>query len=289
MQVYLDRLMIKYKDVTEKQFSDVLSKISSRQIFLPNTPINPIHGTSIRDYHRVIHIGHGEGAIFIGWKHNSANEKDSYDMKVEFNPSKFENDELQKDGYEKVFEIVFGTLNTVLKSNKRVVNGMDIAFDMERSMSDIVSYSKTGRQQDRHKGTIYYGNRNKNGYLKIYDKKKELLVKFGRLVESEFLTRIEYSWRDSDGVVVDEIRKSPPFSIDESYVFSILDLKNVRGALKACLICYSNGTMDMKEFPRRTKESIKKALEEMDHLAVDTILQDCWLSILENIKNYTRL
>jgi hypothetical protein len=47
--------------------------------------------------------------------------------------------------------------------------------------------------------------------------------------------------------------------------------------------------MDMKEFPRRTKESIKKALEEMDHLAVDTILQDCWLSILENIKNYTRL
>ncbi|MEC3463089.1 hypothetical protein [Bacillus thuringiensis] len=289
MQVYLDRLMIKYKDVTEKQFSDVLSKISSRQIFLPNTPINPIHGTSIRDYHRVIHIGHGEGAIFIGWKHNSANEKDSYDMKVEFNPSKFENNELQKDGYEKVFEIVFGTLNTVLKSNKRVVNGMDIAFDMERSMSDIVSYSKTGRQQDRHKGTIYYGNRNKNGYLKIYDKKKELLAKFGRLVESEFLTRIEYSWRDSDGVVIDEIRKSPPFSIDESYVFSILDLKDVRGALKACLICYSNGTMDMKEFPRRTKESIKKALEEMDHLAVDTILQDCWLSILENIKNYTRL
>ncbi|MFY4652857.1 hypothetical protein ACOVJV_29135 [Bacillus pacificus] len=281
--------MIKYKDVTEKQFSDVLSKISSRQIFLPNTPINPIHGTSIRDYHRVIHIGHGEGAIFIGWKHNSANEKDSYDMKVEFNPSKFENNELQKDGYEKVFEIVFGTLNKVLKSNKRVVNGMDIAFDMERSMSDIVSYSKTGRQQDRHKGTIYYGNRNKNGYLKIYDKKKELLAKFGRLVESEFLTRIEYSWRDSDGVVIDEIRKSPPFSIDESYVFSILDLKNVRGALKACLICYSNGTMDMKEFPRRTKESIKKALEEMDHLAVDTILQDCWLSILENIKNYTRL
>ncbi|MEC3541123.1 hypothetical protein P9135_14395, partial [Bacillus thuringiensis] len=261
----------------------------SRQIFLPNTPINPIHGTSIRDYHRVIHIGHGEGAIFIGWKHNSANEKDSYDMKVEFNPSKFENNELQKDGYEKVFEIVFGTLNTVLKSNKRVVNGMDIAFDMERSMSDIVSYSKTGRQQDRHKGTIYYGNRNKNGYLKIYDKKKELLAKFGRLVESEFLTRIEYSWRDSDGVVIDEIRKSPPFSIDESYVFSILDLKDVRGALKACLICYSNGTMDMKEFPRRTKESIKKALEEMDHLAVDTILQDCWLSILENIKNYTRL
>ena len=289
MQVYLDRLMIKYKDVTEKQFSDVLSKISSRQIFLPNTHINPIHGTSIRDYHRVIHIGHGEGAIFIGWKHNSANEKDSYDMKVEFNPSKFENNELQKDGYEKVFEIVFGTLNKVLKSNKRVVNGMDIAFDMERSMSDIVSYSKTGRQQDRHKGTIYYGNRNKNGYLKIYDKKKELLAKFGRLVESEFLTRIEYSWRDSDGVVIDEIRKSPPFSIDESYVFSILDLKNVRGALKACLICYSNGTMDMKEFPRRTKESIKKALEEMDHLAVDTILQDCWLSILENIKNYTRL
>lgn len=289
MQVYLDRLMIKYKDVTEKQFSDVLSKISSRQIFLPNTPINPIHGTSIRDYHRVIHIGHGEGAIFIGWKHNSANEKDSYDMKVEFNPFKFENNELQKDGYEKVFEIVFGTLNAVLKSNKRVVNGMDIAFDMERSMSDIVSYSKTGRQQDRHKGTIYYGNRNKNGYLKIYDKKKELLAKFGRLVESEFLTRIEYSWRDSDGVVIDEIRKSPPFSIDESYVFSILDLKNVRGALKACLICYSNGTMDMKEFPRRTKESIKKALEEMDHLAVDTILQDCWLSILENIKNYTRL
>ncbi|MCU4869581.1 hypothetical protein OCD62_27530, partial [Bacillus paranthracis] len=64
---------------------------------------------------------------------------------------------------------------------------------------------------------------------------------------------------------------------------------NVKGALKACLICYSNGTMDMKEFPRRTKESIKKALEEMDHLAVDPILQDCWLSILENIKNYTRL
>ncbi|MGI2813750.1 hypothetical protein ACRS7A_22480, partial [Bacillus cytotoxicus] len=92
-----------------------------------------------------------------------------------------------------------------------------------------------------------------------------------------------------DGVVVDGMRKSPPFSIDELYSFSILDLKNVKGTLKACLICYSNGTMDLREFPRRTKESIKKALEEMDHLAVDTILQDYWLSILENIKKYIRL
>ncbi|WP_242448063.1 hypothetical protein, partial [Bacillus thuringiensis] len=253
--------MIKYKDVTEKQFSDVLTKISSKQIFLPNTPIRSEHGTSVRDYHRVIHIGYGEGAVYIGWKHNSEKEKDSYDMKVDFNPSKFENNELQKDSYEKVFETVFHTLNAVLKSNKRVVYGMDIAFDIERHMSDIVSYSKTGKQQDRHKGTVYYGNRNKDGYLKIYDKKKELYNHFKRMIEEENLTRIEYSWRDSDGVVVDEIRKSPPFSIDESYTFSIFNLNNVKGALKACLICYSNGTMDMKEFPRRTKESIKKALE----------------------------
>ncbi|MGH0854914.1 hypothetical protein, partial [Bacillus cytotoxicus] len=285
----LDRLMIKFEDVTERQFSDVLTKITAKQIFISNTIIHEHHGTSIRDYHRNLHIGHGEGKVFIGWKHNSAKEKDSYDMKVEFNPSKFENDEIQKDGHEKVFKVVFDTLNDVLKANKRLITGLDIAFDIERSMSDIVSYSKTGRQQDRHKGTIYYGNRNKDGYLKIYDKKKELLVKFNRLVESEFLTRIEYSWRDSDGVVVDGMRKSPPFSIDELYSFSILDLKNVKGTLKACLICYSNGTMDLREFPRRTKESIKKALEEMDHLAVDTILQDYWLSILENIKKYIRL
>ncbi|WP_238546651.1 hypothetical protein [Bacillus thuringiensis] len=66
--------MIKYKDVTEKQFSDVLTKISSKQIFLPNTPIRSEHGTSVRDYHRVIHIGYGEGAVYIGWKHNSEKE-----------------------------------------------------------------------------------------------------------------------------------------------------------------------------------------------------------------------
>lgn len=289
MQVCLDRLMIKFEDVTEKQFSDVLTKITSKQIFIPNTIIHEQHGTSIRDYHRNLHIGYGEGKVFIGWKHNSAKENDSYDMKVEFNPSKFENNEIQEDGYEKVFKVVFETLNSVLKTNRRLITGLDIAFDIERSMGAIVSYSKTGRQQDRHKGTIYYGNRNKNGYLKIYDKKKELFEKFKRLIEKEDLTRIEYSWRDSDGVVSDGMRKSPPFKIDDSYVFSLLNLENVKGTLKACMICYSNGTMDLKEFPRVTKENIKKALDGMEQLALDSVLQDYWLSILENIKKYIRL
>ncbi|MEB9607989.1 hypothetical protein P4J26_31175, partial [Bacillus cereus] len=40
-------------------------------------------------------------------------------MKVDFNPSKFENNELQKDSYEKVFETVFHTLNAVLKSTDK--------------------------------------------------------------------------------------------------------------------------------------------------------------------------
>ena len=148
-----------------------------------------------------------------------------------------------------------------MQGHKRLICGLDIAFDFPLEQSQVVCVSLTGKSQDRRKGTLYYGERNNDSYLKIYDKKKELKQKQKIDIDQEALTRIEYSFRYSDGLLINDITRIP-FKIAQYYTFSLLDISKVSGTLKACVLAYTNGHMDLKEFPRRTKESIKKPCQK---------------------------
>lgn len=287
--VYLDRLILKYEKVSEEQFEKFLRSLNARQVLVKNTIVKYTLGTTIKDFHHNLNIGKGEGAIFIGYKHNSSKQTKEYNLKVEFNPSKLQDQSLHEDDVNAIQKFVFGTLNNALKGNKRLVTGFDVAFDLTVNNSRIVPVSNTGRMQDRHKGTIYYGNRGKHGYLKIYDKKKELLEVHNREITDDDLTRIEFSFRISDGLVINDLCKEPIFRISDLYNFSFIDYESLKGTLKACVLAYSTGMMDLKEFPRRTKDNIKKALKDMDQLDLDHALKSNWENIITDVKQYIQI
>lgn len=284
--VYLDRLILKYEKVTEEQFEKFLRSLHARQVLVKNTIVKYTIGTTIKDFHHNLNIGEGEGAIFIGYKHNSSKQTKEYNLKVEFNPSKLQDQSLHEDDVNAIQKFAFGTLNNCLKRNKRLVTGFDVAFDLTVNKSRIVPVSTTGRMQDRHKGTIYYGNRGKHGYLKIYDKKKELLEVHNREITDDDLTRIEFSFRISDGLVINDLSKEPIFRISDLYNFSFIDYDSLKGTLKACVLAYSTGLMDLREFPRHTKDNIKKALKDMEQLDLDHVLKSNWENIINDIKQY---
>jgi len=278
VSVRLDRLLLVYEAVTESQFDDMYNGLTAFQHKLPW--IYRKIGVSIADYHLGLHIGSGEGSIYIGFKHNSASQSGAYKMKIEWNPAKEQ--EVFESGS---VDLLFSIINSKLWNNKRVIRGMDIAFDLEVDKSNLVATSLTGRNQDRRKGTIYYGDRNNDGFLKIYDKKKELKEKQKKEIEAASLTRIEYSWRHSEGLKLNDLSKAP-FRVADKYKVALLDPESVDGTLKGCLLSYVRGEMDLKEFPRRTRENIKKALTDMEQLALDTYLEGQYSNILLDVKKY---
>lgn len=97
-------------------------------------------------------------------------------LKLEINPNKH---------YDKP---VFHALQKII--NQFCVSGTlkkyDYAIDIPCRLSDIKVFN-TRKEKGLYKGTVYYGQRNKEGYVKIYDKTKETGL-------SSPLTRVEHTF-----------------------------------------------------------------------------------------------
>lgn len=314
VNVVLDKLVLKYKSVSEKQFEQIVSKITAQQIFVPNTPIFLKVGLAIDKYHQNIHIGFGEGAVHIGWKHNAARQNNlGYDMRIEFNPYKFSRQEFHEDRVDKLYDVVFKNINTVLGAyHSKTILAFDLAFDIPKKMSEIIVVSLTGKGLNRVKGTLYFGSRSETGHLKIYDKKKERLNAFKKqyrkkvkertatstdletlidLEESSDLTRIEHtSYFGSDGLNLMFLDKRTRIrNINEEYAISFLDTSELTAEVKSCVLCYQRGEVELREFKRAMKSKIKEVVKEMEQLDLDSIATTSWPSIVDEITKYIRV
>lgn len=81
----------------------------------------------------------------------------------------------------------------------------DYAVDIPMSL-DSVQVFQSRKERGLHKGTRYYGQRNKHGYCKIYDKQKE------QGLES-CLTRVEHTLRADTVVSLEKVMILDPKSI----------------------------------------------------------------------------
>lgn len=97
-------------------------------------------------------------------------------LKLEINPNKH---------YDKS---VFKDLQKII--NKFCISGMlkkyDYAIDVPCKLSDVQIFN-TRKEPGLHKGTRYYGQRSRDGYVKIYDKTKESGLDYS-------LTRVEHTF-----------------------------------------------------------------------------------------------
>ncbi len=272
----LDNLILNVSNVS---FEEYTSFISDLYLHIGTNHIQRYQGLRAREYHYNVLVGSGGGAAYIGYQHNSEKtSRKGFTLKMEFNPSKMtkEQSELRK-----VFFKAFGGHETLVK-------GGELALDVECSINSIIPISVTGRAQDRHKGTIYFGCRGKHGYLKIYNKKKELSEVQHIEIESENLTRIEFSFRFEKPCTVEEFR-NVDLGMNKLYkifILSDLDLSGVDPVVKACVYSYKNGFQDIKDFSRTYKNKIKKALEGSEEINLDRTFQSAKEKIILTINSY---
>lgn len=85
-----------------------------------------------------------------------------------------------------------------------VIRKFDICADLPCFLDDVIVRSR--REPGLFKGTRYYGQRHQHGYMKVYDKGKELRDhKIDISSDPVMLTRVEYTLMDDQPLPKDEV------------------------------------------------------------------------------------
>lgn len=224
MKFSIDKLAVEYM-VTKDELTIVLDHFESIGCVVKrwNDESSPYHrNASIKGEN-------GEG-VFIGYhvKRIAPLYKEGKylnALRIQFNPCKISDDILQG----------IQVLHRVLSENAWTVPRVDVAFDFPTKLDNILVISKTARKKKPplYETTDYYGKRESDGSLKVYDKALEMYVKYGVKVDSP-LTRVEYTYkpkskegREVQGLLIEE---------DLSRRYHVLNLENATKKEKATLL-----------------------------------------------------
>lgn len=283
MRTSMDNLILYVENVTDYQFSNFNQQLEIAETYGRIPRVKYFVGVRITQYHHNLTIGEGGGAVYIGYKHNTAKEGsyDGYRLRMEVNPSKHGGKSMEKakEWFNELFVQSF--LN-----NQKKIKGIDIAYDIPIAKNDLYVVSKTGREKQILKGTVFYGERSQHGHLKIYDKKKELKERQGIEIPEEHLTRIEFSVRIEEPMTIQLFASIGHMHINDMYQVSELKIDNSEGLVKACLIAISTGEMQMNELTRTYQNKTKKALASMGLLDLDHEYTNAQKEIINIIKQY---
>jgi hypothetical protein len=265
----LDNLVLIIENVTStdmEQFNKGLERID----FSGNIEVNFYIGKQISQYHYNYHIGaFGEqGAIHIGWKHNNAkgiernhDSQEMHKMRIEFNPS-----------HQPPDRPIFDIFREIFLNHKKRIYYMDLAIDTETDLRTLNISSLTGKDRNIVHGTIYYGQRGKDGRLKVYDKKKEQSVKHKIKPENlpyEHWTRLEYTVKFEEGITIDNIINYKP-KINQQYLITCpSDTKKLTAELRSYIQSIQDGYCELKEFSRTNRNKIKETLATFSTVDMD--------------------
>lgn len=298
INVDIDRMVMMIINVSLEQWDKFKTQIGANRVFYPFTPLYESEGRGMSKYKYSLNFGQGEGAIRVDYYHNTTplHSKEAT-MRIEWNPAKHDylntehKDEqtgevLQKHyPADRFWEILKTTINKQGKmnrltgewtGNRREIRYIDFAFDFPVAKDKLVVFEKKGKQKSNYKGTLYWGNKNSDGYMKIYDKKKER----GKKLEKKYqkydeITRVEVTLKFEQGVGYAGINSIKDFELSTMYDIYIFDERKVKvdSTLKAMILCLINGLMEEKDFSRRYREKIKNAFENIARINLDNILQ----------------
>lgn len=157
---FLQSLMEKYPDYKKEYWEELNKPYSSKWQFFNNR----------------IHICNGINIWFGKWFVSIDGDKSTFPiLKLEFNPN--------KHGHK---SILFDIMEFIYKNmGDSELKKYDIAIDVKCKPEDVINIGSR-KEKGLYKGTRYYGQRNKDGFCKIYNKKVEQDL-------DEDLTRIEHT------------------------------------------------------------------------------------------------
>lgn len=217
-----------------------------------------------------------DGAVFIGYHHNSSNPSNSFSMKIEFNPSKCGNQQ----------EVVLKALNN--KFNNRVVKLIecDVAIDIPYKISDVYAINTKGKTLATVDTTRYFGKKHTDMYLKVYDKLKEQGIDVSNQ-GSEHLTRVEFTLKpnDNDGLTYQQLERHRT-NLNNSYRIGLLsDIEDFE--LKCVALAVVNNNVKMSEVPRYLKDKLKQSLiKTTNKMNIDIIIKSRWKELIASIKDW---
>ena len=113
-------------------------------------------------------------------------------IKLEVNPN--------KHGHKSVLKELLELLKPIVRDSN--ILRYDLAVDIPKS-PDKVQVFNTNKEKGLYKGTRYFGQRNKNGYTRIYDKQKEQKLEYP-------LTRVE--------TVISQTKTTKELSLEKVYI-----------------------------------------------------------------------
>lgn len=175
---------LRYRDKSgkEKALTDE-RVIDGLQDLLFRGGLAPFSTTESRGRYLVcIQFSRFPGFLFLHRFHPFNSEVDYYSAILEFNPNKIPDLQPVREVID-AFKNAFG--DNFLWDELRC----DYSFDVPYSIDDIRILSR--KATSSYLGTYYFGSRGGTGYLRVYDKRKEMLYHYDTDIGRE-VTRIEY-------------------------------------------------------------------------------------------------
>jgi len=272
IRMSLDRINFRIEDVHVDDFQrfhdslDIVEKMG----FLN---VRRDFGKGHSEYKYNFHIGQGDGAVYVGYRHNSENAKlvrERFHVKVEYNPSKHNRDDFKQ------FWLCMSDFSMFRKSIKSV----DIAFDLLGvPISAIVPVSTTGKAMNKYQTTMYFGQRSSNGFMRIYDKAKEEGKK------DEVKTRIEFTLVFPPETTFQLLQSVSSYDVFEQYIVSVVQYEKLDAELACVLYAINSGFRSLKDFTRRKQEKIKNALLETERINFQAVFDEQKTRLFQDIKS----
>lgn len=193
-------------------------------------------------------------------------------MKLEINPNKHSEKPILKD----VLELLKG-----ISSDGRLIK-YDYAVDIPVGPKEVEVFGSR-KEFGLYKGTRYYGQKNKNGYCKIYDKQKEQEL-------DTPLTRVEHT--------ISTTKTTKNISFENIYIKQKNDNDNTEkiNSTYKCIVDLCNtlkaNSLDyehiINNLDKRTKRTVKEYMTKSEYIKLefDEKIHD---KLLNNIKEFFKI
>lgn len=267
----LDRLNFRIEDVHVDDFQAFYDKLDKLELSGAMN-IRRQFKTGASEYAYNLHFGHGDGAVYIGYRHNSTNAKltkERFHMKVELNPN--------KHNFEDYKELWISLRD--FRNFRKTIKSVDIAFDLLGvSISAIVPVSVTGKTANRYQGTFYFGQRGSHGFVRIYDKAKEEGLKD---IEK---TRVEFTISFSEPVTFQIFQAVSEYDVFDKYIISVVEYEKYDCEMACILFALQHAFRSLKDFTRRKQEKIKKALRGTERIDFKSVFSEQKNIVFQTVK-----
>lgn len=263
------RIVFQFDDYVCKQFNNFVN-----DLFLEDKKYDfkMYQSYAFFSYRYILNFRYSDSSFIVGLSFNGCKKNDSKGCFIEFNPNKC------------LSNCYVTPILDFIKNYGRSIEIVryDFAIDIKCKRlfccltKDLRDYSKVYKveQTSIDSVTEYLGHRNKNGFVKLYNKSKESNLDYD-------LTRLEITLDCFD---YDNFKKQLPivYFVKNVNLFDSVNLNDTDKVLLSLLLQNANFNIYLKMLGRGKQDKLKKILFDLNS-TIDISEYDYW-SVIRNIR-----